>query len=310
MRGLDPMPIKTKSPYNRRMSDQPISIILRSFNEAWALRDTLAALKHQDYTDWELIVFDSGSSDGSVELIRQAAPRHFIQILTHEYQPGKVLNAGMRLTRTEVAIFLNADATPQGRQWLRPLVAALRDPHTAAVFSRQIPRPHCKAVFAADYARAFGPQRESVGWDHFFSMVSSGIRRDIWTQRGFSETLQYSEDDEYTRWCRSQGYRIVYCADSVVMHSHNYSPRQAYKRCFGESWALATMGAAKSPHLRRFTAPVLGWCNDVRRDLGYCLHARRLHEWPASWRIRWAQRCGKIDGAKAGAAMHPGKALP
>ena len=108
------------------MSDMPISIILRSFNEAWALRDTLAALKAQDYTNWELIVIDSGSSDGSVELIRQAAPRHFIQILPNEYQPGRVLNTGMRLSRTEVAIFLNADASPQGRQWLRPLVASLR----------------------------------------------------------------------------------------------------------------------------------------------------------------------------------------
>jgi rhamnosyltransferase len=291
------------------MSDMPISIILRSFNEAWALRDTLAALRAQDYTNWELIVIDSGSTDGSVELIHQAAPRHFIQILPHEYQPGRVLNTGMRLARTEVAIFLNADATPQGRQWLRPLVACLRDPHTAAVFSRQIARPECQAVFAADYERAFGVRRESAGWDHFFSMVSSGIRRDIWAQRGFVEALQYSEDDEYTRWCRSQGHRVVYCADSVVVHSHNYSPRQAYKRCFGEAWALYAMGAARPQDLIWLGAPALAWLNDVRRDLGFCLQTRRLHEWPQGCRIRWAQRRGKVDGGKAGAAMHTGKAL-
>ena len=46
------------------MPDPPVSIILRSFNEAWALRDTLAALTAQDYRNWELIGFDSGSSDG------------------------------------------------------------------------------------------------------------------------------------------------------------------------------------------------------------------------------------------------------
>src|SRR5580700_10947777 len=100
------------------MSGMPVSIILRSFNEAWALRETLPALSAQDEKDWELIVIDSGSSDGSVELIRQAAPRHFVQILPHDYQPSRVLNTGMHLARGEVAVFLNADATPQSSQWL------------------------------------------------------------------------------------------------------------------------------------------------------------------------------------------------
>jgi rhamnosyltransferase len=292
------------------MGDMAVSIILRSFNEAWALRETLPALQAQDYKDWELIVVDSGSSDGSVELIRQAAPRHFLQILPHDYRPSRVLNTGMQLARGDVAVFLNADATPQSSQWLGPLVAALQDPQTAAVFSRQIPRPDCRAVFAHDYERCFGASRESAGWDHFFSMVSSGIRRDIWATRGFLESMQYSEDDEYTRWCRSQGYRIVYCPESVVMHSHNYAPRQAYKRSFGEAWALSAMEAAHVSALAWPKTLLLGWLNDVRRDLAFCLRTRRLREWPQGWRIRWAQRRGKLDGFKAGTAMHSGKVLP
>src|SRR5579859_5994175 len=63
------------------MSDPRVSIIIRSFNEGWALSDTLRALVTQDYWNWELIVIDSGSTDGSVELIRRANPRLFIQIL-------------------------------------------------------------------------------------------------------------------------------------------------------------------------------------------------------------------------------------
>src|SRR3954467_8655180 len=96
------------------MSDPRVTIIMRSFNEAWALRDTLPALQAQDYTNWELVVIDSGSTDGSVELIRPAKPKHFVQILPHDYQPSRVMNQGMVLAETETAIFLNADATPQG----------------------------------------------------------------------------------------------------------------------------------------------------------------------------------------------------
>ena len=177
---------------------------MRSFNEGWALRETLPALLAQDYRNWELIVIDSGSTDGSDELIRQAKPSHFIQILPHDYKPSRVMNQGMQLARSDLAIFLNADATPQNSSWLRPLATGLQDPATAAVFGRQIPRPDCQAVFANDYDRCFGPQRESAKWDHFFSMVNSGIRKDVWARRGFLESLQYSEDDEYTRWCRAR----------------------------------------------------------------------------------------------------------
>src|SRR5258708_7432695 len=176
------------------MVEPPVSIILRSFNEGWALRDTLPALAAQNFRDWELIAFDSGSSDGSVELIRAANPKHFVQMLPHEYRPGRVLNAGMELARSERVIFLNADATPQNADWLGPLVPALAAPQVAAVFGRQTPRPDCAAAFAHDYERCFGANRESARWDHFFSMVSSGLRRDVWARRGFREAMQYSED--------------------------------------------------------------------------------------------------------------------
>jgi rhamnosyltransferase len=286
------------------MDDPAVTIILRSFNEGWALRDTLAALDAQEYRNWELVAFDSGSTDGSVELLRAARPRHLVQLLPHDYNPSRVMNQGMELARTGTAIFLNADATPQGDRWLRPLAEALRDPGTAAVFGRQIPRPDCAAVFACDYERCFGPQRESVRWEHFFSMVSSGLRKDVWAQRGFLETMQYSEDDEYTRWCRARGHRIVYCPESVVMHSHNYTPRQAYKRSFGEAWALAAVWNRRPAEVTRPRRVVLGWLADVRRDLAYCRRTRRLREWPHAARIRWEQRLARRAGFKAGWAMH------
>lgn len=286
------------------MVEPPVSIVLRSFNEAWALRDTLPALTAQNYRNWELIAFDSGSSDGSVELIRAAKPQHFVQLLPHEYRPGRVLNQGMKLARGDRVIFLNADATPQSADWLGPLVAALADPQVAAVFGRQIPRPDCAAAFARDYERCFGENRESARWDHFFSMVSSGLRRDVWSRRGFRETMQYSEDDEYTRWCRAEGYRIAYCGDSVVMHSHNYTPRQAYQRSFGEAWALADVWSGTAQDFNVPRTLLLGWLRDAWADLRYCRGARRLPQWPLTLGIRWQQRLGRLHGFHAGWQMH------
>lgn len=282
------------------MSDPFVSIILRSYNEAWALSDTLSALAAQEYKNWELIVFDSGSNDGSVELIEQACPARFIQLAPHDYNPSRVMNHALRLARSDFGIFLNADATPQGPGWLRPLVQALLHPQTAAVFGRQIPRPDCQAVFACDYDRCFGPNRQSDRWNHFFSMVNSGLRKDIWAGRGFDERLQYAEDDEYTRWCKRQGYQVVYCPDSVVMHSHNYSPEEAYRRSFGDARALAAAWPGKSSDFSWGKSVLLGWLSDLRHDLLFCAWHQRLSELPHAARVRWHQRRGRFNGFKTG----------
>jgi len=289
------------------MNEPFVSIILRSFNEGWALAETLPALKSQTHKNWELIVIDSGSTDGSIELIRQAHPAHFVQIQPQEYNPSRVMNYGLHLASSRFGIFLNADATPQGPEWLRPLVAALQDPRTAAVYGRQIPRPDCQAVYAHDYERCFGPNRECERWEHFFSMVSSGLRKEIWSKRGFLEKMRYSEDDEYTRWCRAQGYRVVYCPDSLVMHSHNYTPEQAYRRSFGEAEALAAVWMGHPAQINWPHTVALGWLNDLRRDFKFCLRQRRLGEWPHAARIRWQQRRGKLAGFKAGWEYYRGR---
>jgi rhamnosyltransferase len=278
------------------MSDPLISIVMRSFNEAWALQETLPALAAQAYAPFELIVIDSGSTDGSQDMLRAARPAHFIQITPQEYNPSRVMNQGMRLAKSDRVLFLNADATPQGANWLRPLAEALLDQKTAACFSRQIPRPDCEAVFACDYDRCFGPRRESVTWDHFFSMVSSGLRKDVWALRGFREDLQYAEDDEYTRWCKARGYEIRYVPESVAMHSHNYTPAQARRRAHGDARAFEQAGSVSARDRLWTKTVLLGLLSDARHDLRWCRRNKRLPEFLHALRIRWNQRLGKYAG--------------
>jgi rhamnosyltransferase len=172
----------------------------------------------------------------------------------------------------------------------------LDTPQVAAVFGRQIPRTECRAVFACDYERCFGEHRESINWEHFFSMVSSGLRKDVWSRRGFLEDLQYAEDDEYTRWARAHGYQVVYCPDSVAVHSHNYTPQQAYKRAFGDAKALAASWPG-GPNDFNFSKTVgLGWVSDFRHDVKFCAARGLWKELPHAALIRWNQRLGRLHG--------------
>ena len=274
-----------------------VSVVMRSFNEAWAIRDTIHALKHQNFPgEIEWIVIDSGSSDGSIDIIRNEAPDHLIQIPLGTYVPGVVLNQGARTARHDWIVYLNADATPTGPDWLSNLLdVCASTPDFGAGFSRQIPRPDCLAVFAHDYDRCFGPNRQSVRWDHFFSMVSSATHRSVLDQHPFREDLQYAEDDEWTRRLAAHGLRIPYAETSVVVHSHNYTLKQSYKRAFGDAKALA---AAGSPGV---STPVpLGWLADTARDAAWCLRHFRPAGIPYAAAVRLAQRLGRRDGERAG----------
>jgi len=282
-----------------------ISVVMRSYNEAWAIEDTLRGIFDQDYTGRiELIVIDSGSTDGSHQIIRRYQPKEFIVLEPGTYVPGKVLNQGFQLASHDWVVFNNSDATPANRQWLTGLLrTALSSPRLGAAFSRQIPRGDCQAVFAHDYERCFGPQRESAHWDHFFSMVSCVAYKPTWAQIPIREDLQYAEDDEWTRRLKASGYEILLAEKSLSIHSHNYTPAEAYKRARGDAIAVAQAGnvpAVKRAWHRDVFLPAV---RDTLRDFTYCRRHGRLAELGHAFRVRYQQRLGRMHGYNEGGAQ-------
>lgn len=276
---------------------------MRSFNDGPLIGATLRAIQAQDYAGGvDLIHIDSGSKDDTVAIIQSFQPRVLIQIQPQEYVPGRVLNRGMHEARGDWVVFLNSDAEPANPHWLSALLAATTTgTQPGAVFSRQIPRPDCQAVYAHDYDRCFGPERESKHWGHFFSMVSCVVYRPAWAAHPFREDLQYAEDDEWSRRLRSHGWDVTFAEQSVAIHSHNYTLKQAYRRAHGDLFA----SAASQPHNRPRPQDwvfgfFLAWLGDIRRDAVWCRRQRRLAGWPHACAVRAAQRLGKTAGFRAG----------
>ena len=279
-----------------------ISLVMRSYNEAWAIDDTLKQVFAQDYEgEIELIVIDSGSTDGSHAIIESYKPKHFIILEPGTYVPGVVLNRGFQLATADWVVFLNSDATPVNAQWLSALLtAALESPKPGALFSRQIARPDCQAVFAHDYERCFGPNRESKNWDHFFSMVSCIASKELGLKHPIREDLQYAEDDDWTRRLVELGYEVTLVDASIVMHSHNYTPAQAYKRAMGDAIAVAQAGNIKDESRAWHRDVFLPACKDFVRDFNYCRQNGALSELPHAFRVRYQQRLGRLHGYEEG----------
>lgn len=280
----------------------PISIVVRSKNDADLIAATLLGVRAQDYAGGvELVHIDSGSTDPTVEIIRSFHPAKLIEIKAEDYVPGAVLNRGMREASSPWVVFLNSDCEPVDAHWLTELVAAAQSTaHAGAAFGRQVARKNCRAVYAHDYERCFGEHRESEKWEHFFSMANSIVNRAAWEQHPFREDLQYSEDDEWSRRLVKNGWQIVYAEKAAVIHSHNYTVRQAFRRSYGEAFAFAALDPARPDEYGFFKTLIAGGAREMARDFQYCLRGGRIHEWPYAAAVRIAQRLGKIRGFRDG----------
>ena len=76
-----------------------VSIIMRVYNEMPYIKYALRKLKQQSFQDFELIVVDSGSTDGSYEVAQEANPDIIYQIPPGSYVPGRVLNEAISKDR-------------------------------------------------------------------------------------------------------------------------------------------------------------------------------------------------------------------
>src|SRR5437899_1677151 len=96
------------------------SVVVLAWNGASYLSPCLDAVFAQDYPEFEVVVVDNASVDGSAELVRARFPA--AQFIRHEQNLGFAagMNAGLRLATGDVLVILNQDTVVR-RDWLRQL---------------------------------------------------------------------------------------------------------------------------------------------------------------------------------------------
>ena len=80
-----------------------LSLIVRSFNDEGCIRRTLEMLRRQS-REAELIVFDSGSTDGTLEIVRSFKPDRLVNGRAGDYLPGRVVNEAARIASGDVLV--------------------------------------------------------------------------------------------------------------------------------------------------------------------------------------------------------------
>jgi len=224
-----------------------ISIIILTKNAGRKFKKILARVFEQDINkEFEVIIIDSGSDDKTLKIVHKFPVTKILEIQPEEFGHGKTRNLAVSLCQGKYLVFLTQDALPQDENWLKNLVSPLSNDLVAATFSRQI--PYRSTNLFQQYAHYFlYPKKEktSILGDVFFSNVSSAIKKEVLEKIKFPEDLPMSEDQAWAKQVLENGYKIIYCPQAVVFHSHNYSFWKNFKRNFDAGLSLKKLGLIK-----------------------------------------------------------------
>ena len=96
--------------YNEKMQRAPlVSIVTPSFNQAAFLEQTICSVLEQDYPNIEYWVIDGGSTDNSIEIIKQFAPRLAGWVSEKDKGQADGINKGLTKATGEIIGWLNSD---------------------------------------------------------------------------------------------------------------------------------------------------------------------------------------------------------
>jgi GT2 family glycosyltransferase len=113
------------------------SVIVLNWNGRHHLRSCLESLKRQTYTDFEVVLVDNGSTDGSADYVRREFP--WVRLLERERNLHFCVgnNAGIRISQGRYVALLNNDTEAEA-DWLAALTAAAEATPDAGSFASQM----------------------------------------------------------------------------------------------------------------------------------------------------------------------------
>ena len=279
------------------------TVVIPTFNGETYLAAVLDAIAAQRFDGAvEVLVIDSGSTDGTLEIVRARPWVRLHEIPNSEFGHGRTRNLGARMANGRLVAFLTQDAVPASDTWLRELTRPLADPRVAGVVGRQIPRAGCFPLLKYEIQgvfRALGPDEgvtiaERAGAEPsekaldrlaFYSDVNAATRRAFLVDDTPYRDLPYSEDTAFGRDIVRAGHRRAYAAEGAVIHSNDLTRREYGKRIFDETTALRRVGAVV-PRVGRLGAAV----RTLWGILGDSLRILRDPDYPTGRRLGWLLR--------------------
>ena len=257
------------------------SIVIRACNEEKRLGKLLDGILQQTLRDTEIILVDSGSRDGTLALAA-SYPVKIVHIRPEDFSFGRSLNLGILAARGETIVIASAHVYPVYPDWLERLLAPFEDPQVALSYGKQRGDARTRFSEGQIFARWF-PEHSTLDQTHpFCNNANTAIRRSLWQQQPYDESLSGLEDLAWARWALEQGHRIAYVAEAEIVHVHDESPGSIYNRYRREAMAFKRIFPHERFDLGDFARLVL---SNILSDLWHA--ARQGALWRSLGSIFW-----------------------
>jgi len=218
-----------------------VSVIVLNWNGKHLLELCLPSVLSQDWSDYEVVVFDNGSTDGSVEWVRQNFPT--VRLMCSERNLGfaRGNNEAVRATGAPYVVLLNNDADP-APDWLGELVrAADSAPDVGMCASKMVSLSDPSIMDAC----GIEVDRAGIGWNRYsgepdrpeetapyevFGPCAGAAlyRRAMLDQVGLldEDYFIYYEDVDLAWRAQRRGWRCLYVPAARATHRHSSTVKQ------------------------------------------------------------------------------------
>lgn len=253
------------------MSRPRVSVVVRCFNEEEHIGKLLHGITRQTVEDREIVVVDSGSTDGTLAVARRF-PTRIVEIEPEAFTFGRALNVGCERADGEFLVFASAHVHPVYEDWLESLLAPFENPDIGAVYGKQRGGGGTAYSERQIFRRLFPDEDVPVQETPFCNNANCAIRRSLWEEIPYDEELTGLEDLHWARRVLDRGWKLSYAADAEVVHLHDETPREVMHRHMREAVALSRIyrerGMSFASFLRLFVQnTVSDWTHAAREGV-------------------------------------------
>lgn len=216
------------------MNNPKVAFVIRTKNEERWIGEVLQRIFSQTYENIEVVVVDSGSTDRTLDIVRQYPVRVY-EILPEDFSYPYALNYGIEQTsqNVEYIVLISGHSLPVGVNWLRDGMSNFYDyERVAGVYGPLKSLPDATfwdklyQAWLPWFALRRRPRRIRVRKDGMgvLGFTNAIILKKLWSQHPFDEAYGAGgEDGEWARYWLSRGYQLVWDKRFMVQHSHYLS---------------------------------------------------------------------------------------
>lgn len=216
------------------------SIVIRTFNSERTIGRVLDAIRGQKFGDHEVVIVDSGSTDDTLEIVRDH-PHAFVDYSGRKFTYGGSLNAGCEAARGEYIVCLSSHCIPLHDDWLELLVGALDANERLAGAWGPLALDEGDSPVRERPAQIvdLGAFRRKATWG--LQNANSIIRRELWAERAFSEKVERCEDQDWAHHFLKEGFNTSIIYGALVQYAPDYTFLQHALKNYRDAMTLYGM---------------------------------------------------------------------